>query len=85
MCNFTFLKITKFLFFYVIHELMQLTGKKIFPVLAAEDIYSLVFSQDTVPLLTGSDLLKVHQKSDNLMFRFSVKVSREVHCKFHNG
>lgn len=36
--------------------------------------YTLVLSQDTVPLLCGSDILKVCQKSDNLMFRFTVKV-----------
>ncbi|XP_031137405.1 meiotic recombination protein REC114 isoform X4 [Sander lucioperca] len=40
-------------------------------------------SLDTVPLLTGSDLLKVHQKSDNLMFRFSVKgESRMMRMQF---
>ncbi|KAE8297327.1 Meiotic recombination protein REC114 [Larimichthys crocea] len=30
-------------------------------------------SLDTIPLLCGSDSVKVHQKSDNLMFRFTVK------------
>ncbi|XP_045888886.1 meiotic recombination protein REC114 isoform X3 [Micropterus dolomieu] len=30
-------------------------------------------SLDTVPLLCGSDCLKIHHKSDNLMFRFSVE------------
>ncbi|XP_078114180.1 meiotic recombination protein REC114 [Sander vitreus] len=40
-------------------------------------------SLDTVPLLMGSDLLKVHQKSDNLMFRFSVKgESRMMRMQF---
>ncbi|XP_034735268.1 meiotic recombination protein REC114 isoform X3 [Etheostoma cragini] len=40
-------------------------------------------SLDTIPLLSGSDLLKVHQKSDNLMFRFSVKgESRMMRMQF---
>ncbi|XP_032377982.1 meiotic recombination protein REC114 isoform X3 [Etheostoma spectabile] len=40
-------------------------------------------SLDTIPLLNGSDLLKVHQKSDNLMFRFSVKgESRMMRMQF---
>ncbi|KAF1393104.1 hypothetical protein PFLUV_G00035000 [Perca fluviatilis] len=40
-------------------------------------------SLDTVPLLSGSNLLKVHQKSDNLMFRFSVKgESRMMRMQF---
>ncbi|XP_039983013.1 meiotic recombination protein REC114 isoform X3 [Xiphias gladius] len=30
-------------------------------------------SLDTIPLLCGSGSLKVHQKSDNLMFRFTVQ------------
>lgn len=32
------------------------------------------FSQDTIPLHCEADVLKVHQKSDNLIFRFTVKV-----------
>ncbi|XP_018522346.1 meiotic recombination protein REC114 [Lates calcarifer] len=40
-------------------------------------------SLDTIPLLGGSDLLKVHQKSDNLMFRFTVKgESRMIRMQF---
>ena len=45
-----------------------------------QDVYSLFFSQDTIPLVSGSDGLKVHQKCDNLMFRSTAKVSRDVHC-----
>ncbi|XP_027137484.1 meiotic recombination protein REC114 isoform X3 [Larimichthys crocea] len=33
-------------------------------------------SLDTIPLLCGSDSVKVHQKSDNLMFRFTVKTGQ---------
>lgn len=33
------------------------------------------FSQDTIPLHCEADVLKVHQKSDNLIFRLTVKVS----------
>lgn len=33
------------------------------------------FSQDTIPLHCEADVLKVHQKSDNLIFRFTVTVS----------
>lgn len=36
--------------------------------------------QDAVTLLGASECLKVHQKSDNLIFRFTVKVSYEVRC-----
>ncbi|XP_040899227.1 meiotic recombination protein REC114 [Toxotes jaculatrix] len=40
-------------------------------------------SLDTIPLLCGSDCLKVHQKSDNLMFRFTVKgESRMIRMQF---
>ncbi|XP_045888885.1 meiotic recombination protein REC114 isoform X2 [Micropterus dolomieu] len=40
-------------------------------------------SLDTVPLLCGSDCLKIHHKSDNLMFRFSVEgESRMVRMQF---
>ncbi|XP_059206099.1 meiotic recombination protein REC114 isoform X4 [Centropristis striata] len=35
-------------------------------------------SLDTIPLVHGSDFLKVHQKSDNLMFRFTVKEDAPV-------
>lgn len=38
------------------------------------------FSQDTIPLHCEADVLKVHQKSDNLMFRFTVKVSILFKC-----
>ncbi|XP_029311935.1 meiotic recombination protein REC114 isoform X2 [Cottoperca gobio] len=40
-------------------------------------------SLDTIPLLCGSEFLKVHQKSDNLMFRFSQKgESRMMRMQF---
>ncbi|XP_051800819.1 meiotic recombination protein REC114 [Acanthochromis polyacanthus] len=40
-------------------------------------------SLDTIPLLCGSDSLKVHQKSDNLLFRFTVQgESRMVRMQF---
>ncbi|XP_044063660.1 meiotic recombination protein REC114 isoform X1 [Siniperca chuatsi] len=40
-------------------------------------------SLDTIPLLCGSDFLKVHQKSDNLMFRFTVEgESRMIRMQF---
>ncbi|XP_030581964.1 meiotic recombination protein REC114 isoform X2 [Archocentrus centrarchus] len=40
-------------------------------------------SLDTIPLLCGSDSLKVHQKSDNLRFRFIVKgESRMIRMQF---
>ncbi|XP_059206089.1 meiotic recombination protein REC114 isoform X2 [Centropristis striata] len=40
-------------------------------------------SLDTIPLVHGSDFLKVHQKSDNLMFRFTVKgESRMMRMQF---
>lgn len=39
-------------------------------------------SQDSILLLCGSDTLKVHQRSDNLMFRFAPKVSCEMPCGF---
>ncbi|XP_037651562.1 meiotic recombination protein REC114 isoform X1 [Sebastes umbrosus] len=40
-------------------------------------------SLDTIPLLCGHDCLKVHQKSDNLMFRFTVKgESRMMRMQF---
>lgn len=36
--------------------------------------------QETIPLLSGCDCLKVQQKSDNLMFQMTVKVSHKVLC-----
>ncbi|XP_039982867.1 meiotic recombination protein REC114 isoform X2 [Xiphias gladius] len=40
-------------------------------------------SLDTIPLLCGSGSLKVHQKSDNLMFRFTVQgESRVIRLQF---
>ncbi|XP_070766771.1 meiotic recombination protein REC114 [Enoplosus armatus] len=40
-------------------------------------------SLDTIPLLCGSEFLKVHQKSDNLMFRFTVEgQSRMIRMQF---
>uniref|UniRef100_A0A3Q3F4B6 REC114 meiotic recombination protein n=1 Tax=Labrus bergylta TaxID=56723 RepID=A0A3Q3F4B6_9LABR len=40
-------------------------------------------SFDTIPLLCASDSCKVHQKSDNLMFRFTVKgESRMMRMQF---
>ncbi|KAM7014910.1 meiotic recombination protein REC114 [Tautogolabrus adspersus] len=40
-------------------------------------------SLDTIPLLCASDSRKVHQKSDNLMFRFTVKgESRMMRMQF---
>ncbi|XP_023130693.2 meiotic recombination protein REC114 [Amphiprion ocellaris] len=40
-------------------------------------------SLDTIPLLCGSDSLKVHQKSDNLLVRFTVQgESRMVRMQF---
>ncbi|KAM7406404.1 hypothetical protein PAMP_000783 [Pampus punctatissimus] len=49
--------------------------------------YLMVFqgqeSLDTIPLHSGSDFLKVHQKTDNLMFRFTVKgESRMIRMQF---
>ncbi|KAM7423774.1 hypothetical protein PAMA_000233 [Pampus argenteus] len=49
--------------------------------------YLMVFqgqeSLDTISLLSGSDFLKVHQKTDNLMFRFTVKgESRMIRMQF---
>lgn len=52
---------------------------ELFYAFAAKGLCSLIFSQDTIPLLCGSDSIKVHQKSDNLMIRFIVKVSGEMH------
>ncbi|XP_076610588.1 meiotic recombination protein REC114 [Chaetodon auriga] len=43
-------------------------------------------SLDTIPLLCGSDTLKAHQKSDNLMFQFTVKgVGRIIRMQFDGG
>ncbi|XP_044191492.1 meiotic recombination protein REC114 [Thunnus albacares] len=40
-------------------------------------------SLDTIPLLHGSDFIKVHQKTDNLMFRFTVRgESRMIRMQF---
>lgn len=38
------------------------------------------FSEDTIPLHCEAEVLKVHQKSDNLIFRLTVKVSILPKC-----
>ncbi|AWP01877.1 putative meiotic recombination protein REC114 isoform 2 [Scophthalmus maximus] len=43
-------------------------------------------SLDTIPLLCGSDFLRVHQKSDNLMFRVTVEgESRMIRMQFEGS
>ncbi|XP_041642986.1 meiotic recombination protein REC114 isoform X2 [Cheilinus undulatus] len=42
-------------------------------------------SLDTIPLLCASDSLKVYQKSDNLMFQFTVKGERRMMRMQFNG
>lgn len=54
--------------------------KKLSSASAAENVCFLVFSQDTIPLFGESHFLKVQQKSDNLMFRFTLQVSLGTHC-----
>ncbi|XP_041794114.1 meiotic recombination protein REC114 [Chelmon rostratus] len=40
-------------------------------------------SLDTIPLLCGTDTVKAHQKSDNLMFRFTAKgMGRMIRMQF---
>lgn len=46
----------------------------------AVDIMVLFFFKDTIPLYCEASVLKVHQKSDNLMLRFTVKVSYLSKC-----
>ncbi|XP_031704347.1 meiotic recombination protein REC114 isoform X2 [Anarrhichthys ocellatus] len=57
-------------------KIFEANGNKQMFLTVVESGYLLVLqgqdSLDTIPLLCGSDFLKVHQKSDNLMFRYTV-------------